>query len=144
MRQTKLISLLAILVIASLLVAACGTAQPAAAPTVAPTAAPTPTEAMAKFTLECDIDTDHYGWYIDGEKGAYTSKSNDVTQSREYDPDGNLTFITIEVDETRTYKESGNSYVFVGEISLNVKDDTVAYHITATGETLPEPQTCQP
>jgi hypothetical protein len=98
-----------------------------------------------KYTLECDIDTDHYGWSIDGEKGAYTSKQNkDVSRTSEYDPDGNLTFMTIEVDVTRTYEESGNSYIFVGEISLNVKDDTVAYHITATGETLPEPQTCQP
>jgi len=97
-----------------------------------------------EYTLGCDIDTDHYGWSIDGEEGGYiTAYNGDVTQSREYDPDGNLVSITVEVDETRTYEESGNIYVFVGEINLNVKDGTVGYTITATGETLPEPQTCQ-
>lgn len=98
----------------------------------------------SNYTLECDIDTDHYGWRIDGEEGAFSTKLNrDVTQSSEYDPDGHLTAIKVEVDETRTYEESGNVYVFVGEINLDVLDDTVSYFITVTGETLAEAQTCQ-
>jgi len=98
----------------------------------------------SNYTLECEIDTDQYGWRIDGEEGAFSTKLNrDVTQSSEYDPDGHLTAIKVEVDETRTYEESGNVYVFVGEINLDVLDDTVSYQITVTGETLAEAQTCQ-
>ena len=100
------------------------------------------TEAKQEYTLECDIDTEQYSIMISGEEGPLTTQTHGESTSTEY-KDGNLVSITVEVNRTMTFEDSGNSYDIVGEISVNFQTEVVNYEITATGDNFEEPQTCK-
>lgn len=95
------------------------------------------------YTLECNIDTEQYGFVIDGEDGPVSIQTNGETTQSFYNPSGNIDSVTVEVNRTFTFEESGNSYDIVGEIIVDFRTDTVTYDITATGDSFEEPQTCK-
>ena len=94
------------------------------------------------YALECNIDTEQYGFVITGEDGPITVKTQGERTSTFYD-DGKMSSISVEVNRTLTFEDSGNSYDIVGDIHVDFQTDVVEYDITATGDTFTEPQTCQ-
>ena len=95
------------------------------------------------FALECTIDMEQYGFKITGEDGPITVQTQGESTSTEYTAAGNMSAITVEVNRTLTFENSGNSYDLVGDIHVDFQTDTVEYDITATGDTFTEPQTCK-
>lgn len=95
------------------------------------------------YSLECNIDTEQYGFNIDGEEGPVSIQTLGESTKSMYDPNGNMISIAVEVNRTLTFEESGNSYTIVGSINIDFQTDTVKYDITTTGDTFEEPQTCK-
>lgn len=98
--------------------------------------------AKQEYALECNIDTEQYGFGITGEEGPITTNTHGESTSREI-KDGKVTSITVEIDRTMTFENSGNSYDIVGEVSVNFQTEVVNYEITATSDAFDEPQTCK-
>ena len=94
------------------------------------------------YTLECNIDTEQYGFKITGEEGPITMQTQGESTSTDY-IDGKMSAIDVEINRTLTYENSGNSYELVGDIRVNFVTGVVEYDITATGDTFTEPQTCK-
>ena len=94
------------------------------------------------YTLECNIDTEQYGFSIDGEEGPVTTQTHGESTSSNY-VDGNMSSITVEINRTMTFESSGNSYDLEGEIKVDFLTGIIKYDITATGDTFEEPQTCK-
>ena len=94
------------------------------------------------YTLECNIDTEQYGFSISGEEGPVTIQTHGESTSTEYQ-DGNMSSIKVEVNRTLTFENSGNSYDLEGEINVDFLNGIVKYDITATGDTFEEPQSCK-
>ena len=94
------------------------------------------------YALECNIDTEQYGFSIAGEDGPIIIQTQGESTSSEYF-DGSMTEITIEVNRTLTFEDSNNSYDIVGDIHVDFLAEIVEYDITATGDTFAEPQTCK-
>lgn len=98
--------------------------------------------AKQEYTLECNIDTEQYGFTINGEEGPLTTQTHGESRSTEF-KDGKMSSTIIEINRTMTFQDTGHSYDIEGEISVNFLTGVVAYDITAAGETFDEPQTCQ-
>ena len=98
--------------------------------------------AKQEYTLECNIDTEQYGFKIIGEEGSLTTETHGESRKTEF-KDGKMSSTTIEINRTMTFNDSGNSYDIEGEVSVNFLTEVVTYDITATGDTFDEPQTCQ-
>jgi len=94
------------------------------------------------YALECNIDTESYVFSIEGEEGPVSTQTHGETTKSFYDPGGAMTTISVEINRTMTFDESGNSYDLVGSINVDFRTYTVKYDITASGETFGEPQTC--
>ena len=94
------------------------------------------------YALECNIDMEQYGFKITGEDGPITVQTQGERTSTFYD-DGKMSSISVEVDRTLTFENSGNSYDIVGDIHVDFQTEIVEYEITATGDTFTEPQTCK-
>ena len=95
-----------------------------------------------EYTLECDIDTEQYGFKINGEDGPINTQTHGESTSSKYQ-DGKMSSITVEINRTMTFEDSGNSYDIEGVISVNFLTEVVTYDITATGDSFDEPQTCK-
>lgn len=95
------------------------------------------------YALECNIDTEQYGFKISGEDGPITVQTKGETTSTFYDPNGKVSGISVEVNRTLTFEDSGNSYDIVGDIHVDFQTDVVEYDITASGDTFAEPQSCK-
>jgi hypothetical protein len=95
------------------------------------------------YSLECEIDTQQYGFKISGEDGPISVQTQGEKTQSKYDANGQIESVIVEVNRTLTFEDSGNSYTVVGSINLDPKNETVSYDITATGDTFEEPQTCQ-
>ena len=98
MKKVKLFLVL-ILVVLSLATAVCGGAK-------------------EEYTLECNIDTEQYGFMINGEDGPLTTETHGESTSSKYQ-DGKMSSITVEINRTMTFEDSGNSYDIEGVISVN-------------------------
>lgn len=97
-----------------------------------------------KYELVCEVDTESYKYWIEGEEGEFRELNvSDMTRSQVFSPSGVLESVEIEFDQKRTYSESGNVYYFKGTVVVDFVQDTVSYEITATGDTIDGPQTCK-
>ncbi len=113
------------------------------APRFTPTPAFTPTPTPPPYQLVCNITTDSYGFEIDGETGEATSSMNDTT-SYHYGASGQVSAITVEINEELTYSNTKHTYKITGQISLNMDSNSVTYNVTATGDMFgDQPQTCK-
>lgn len=110
-------------------------------PTPTPTPIPpTPTPACM---LKCNINTERYGFEITCESGQVSKTVSDKT-NLEYGAAGNVSKVTVQVNQELTYKDSGNEYKVTGKIIVNATQKSVNYDITATGGAFSEtPQTCK-
>lgn len=140
-KRTVLPRYFSLVLIASLLLAGCG-AGGAAQPTQPPAQTATPT--TPPYVLKCEIGLEKYVITIDGESGETTTQMTDETTSYGYTPEGQQETLTLALNRTLTYTESGHAYQIRGKIVLNLLKNSVAYDITASGGGFGDvPQTCQ-
>jgi len=119
-----------------LLIAGCGEtlAGPTGTPTpVPPTAEPTATPTPACM-LECEVGTEKYSIGITCESGPMTIQhlQNEKTTSK-YDSSGNRTEISLNINRKRTYENTQNAYIIVGDISVDLVQNKADYRIVVTG-----------
>jgi hypothetical protein len=115
------------------------TSTPTATPTDTPTLTPTPTPACK---VNCDVGTEGYGIEITCESGQVTTEFFNESTSFEYDSSGQRQIIKVQLNQKRTYENTGNTYKIVGNIVVDKPN--VSYHITVTGGVFGEmPQTCE-
>ncbi|MCK5054860.1 MAG: hypothetical protein KAR65_11295 [Anaerolineales bacterium] len=131
-----------------LLLAGCGEtpAGPAGTPTpVPPTAEPTapPTPACM---LECEVGTEKYSIGITCESGPMTIEHlQDEKTTFQYDSSGNRTEIGLNINRKRTYENTQNAYVIVGNIVVDLVQDSADYRIVVTGGEFGDTsQICEP
>ena len=90
-------------------------------------------DSNSKYNLICNIGTDDYSIGIDGESGTFTTEySNEGTQYG-YNALGQIETITLNLNRTLTYEDTGNKYTITGVIIVNTIDQTVQWDILATG-----------
>ena len=97
--------------------------------------------AEQEYTLVCDIDTEQFSFMINGEEGPLTTQTHGESRSSDY-KDGKMVSLSMDINRTMTFEDTGNSYDLVGEISIDFSKELVNYEITVTGDTFAEPQTC--
>lgn len=90
----------------------------------------------------CNIDTESYGFEFAGEEGPASIQNHGETTTSNYDPNGKQTGVTVEVNRTVTFENSGNSYTIVGKIEVDFVNEEVSYDVTATSDVYDVPQTC--
>ena len=131
-----------------LLLTGCGEtlAGPTGTPTpVPPTAEPTATPTPACM-LECEVSTEKYSIGITCESGPMTIEhlQNEKT-TYQYDSSGNRTEISLNINRKRTYENTQNAYVIVGNIDVDLVQSSVDYRIVVTGGEFGDtPQICKP
>ncbi len=104
--------------------------------TVAPQVADT-------VALKCEIGTEKYSIGIEGESGKLTIGHHNEGTQFGYNANGQRETITITLNRTLTYEDSGNSYDVTGYIEINELENSVSYDIQAIGEPFGDvPQTC--
>lgn len=84
------------------------------------------------YTLVCEVDTEGYGIGIDGETGSRTTEYHGESTIYGTNDDGQST-ITVNINRTVTYGDTGNVYEITGVIVLNEATNTVEWEISATG-----------
>jgi hypothetical protein len=94
------------------------------------------------YALVCEIDMEGYTFKIEGEEGPVSIQTQGESTQSKYDPNGALSSVEVEVNRVLTFEESGNAYTLVGKISVDFQSNSVNYKVTATGDTLEEPQIC--
>jgi len=111
-------------------------------PTATPTGTPTPTNTPTPACkVKCDVNTEGYSIKITCESGPTTTTYNDST-SFEYDNLGRVKVVKVQLNQERTYENTGNTYKIIGNIVVDKPN--VSYHITVTGGVFGEtPQTCE-
>ena len=63
----------------------------------------------------------------------------------QYDSSGNRTEISLNINRKRTYENTQNAYVIVGDISVDLVQNTANYMIRVTGGAFRDtPQICKP
>jgi hypothetical protein len=101
--------------------------------------------------VKCDVDAERYRIEITCESGQMAVKVNDTT-SFEYDDVGRRKAVKVQLDQERTYENTGNTYKIAGDISIGfeygdagqVVNQPVNYRITVTGGVFGEvPQICE-
>jgi hypothetical protein len=115
-----------LMVMASLSLSSCGPGQ-----LFGPTFTPTPT--TPPYALKCDIGTEQYSIAIEGETGEVITESNNESTKFGYAASGQRETITVGLNRTVSYKETGHTYKITGQIAVNIIQNTVTYEITATG-----------
>lgn len=85
------------------------------------------------YALKCDIGTEQYSLSIEGETGEVTVQSNNESSTVKYN-NGAQESITVNVNRTLTYKETGHEYTITGTIAVDLVKNAVTYDITATGD----------
>jgi len=137
-----------VLTLIVVLLTGCGEAlaEPTATPTpVPPTAEPTATATPA-CALECDVSTESYSIVITCESGPMTIEhlQNEKTTTQ-YDSSGNKTEISLNINRKRTYQNTQNAYVIVGNINVDLVQSTANHMIRVTGGAFGDTtQTCKP
>lgn len=102
--------------------------------------APTPTPACA---FQCNIGAESYGFDFTCESGVVNTEMNNST-SFGYDASGQVSSITVAVNQKQTYASTQHTYNIVGTIIIDKAAGTNSYNITATGGALGDaPQTCK-
>jgi len=113
--------------------------RPIPTSTLSPEPPSTPTPTCA---LQCSIDTESYGFDFTCESGPVSKEMNNTTQLK-YDS-GQVSQVTVQVDQKQTYSSSGNTYNIAGTIMVDVTAGNVSYDIQATGGEFGDtPQTCK-
>lgn len=122
-----------------LLTVACASAppEPTATPTLIPTNTPIPPTPTPSCEVVCNVGTERYGIEITCESGTMTVSRSDSTTF------GDNT-IKLELDQSRTYENTGNTYQINGTINVDEAAGTVDYFITVTGGVFGSvPQVCE-
>jgi len=91
--------------------------------------------------LNCNIGTDDYSIDITCESGATTTTFNNQSTEYQYD-NGVVSVVKLNLNQTRTYENTNNTYNIVGVITVNKKLNTVTHNITVSGGAFRDPQTC--
>ena len=91
--------------------------------------------------VECDIGTEEYSIVITCESGSTTTTYNNESTEYEYDDSG-LSGLKLNLNQTRTYENTNNTYQIVGVINVNLRQNTVTHNITVSGGVFNDPQTC--
>ena len=131
-----------VLIIISLLLVGCG-GQSIIQPITTATPIPPTATATPMFVLKCDINTDTYGFEIIGETGTCEYSYNETT-NYEYDDSGQMSGITVNVNQDLSYENNQHEYHIRGTIKINPITNELTYNITATGDTFGNsPQTCK-
>ena len=91
--------------------------------------------------VECDIGTDEYSIVITCESGSTTTTYNNESTEYQYDNIG-LSGIKLNLNQSRTYENTNNTYQIVGVINVNLRQNTVTHNITVSGGVFNDPQTC--
>ena len=86
-----------------------------------------------KYDLICDIGTDDYSIRIEGESGSLATQYNNESTQYSYNATGQIETITLNLNRTLTYTDSGNEYTITGFIIVNTMTETVEWDILATG-----------
>lgn len=148
MRNRRRLQQVFVLTLIVLLLTGCG--ETLARPTTTPTAVPPTAEPTATATpacaLECDVGTERYSIVITCESGpmsTVTLQNEKITT--QYDSSGNKTEISLNINRERTYENTQNAYVIVGNIKVDLVNSKANYTITATGGAFGDTsQTCRP
>ena len=91
--------------------------------------------------VECDIGTEEYSIVITCESGSTTTTYNNESTEYEYDDSG-LSGLKLNLNQTRTYENTNNTYQIVGVINVNLRQNTTTHNITVSGGVFNDPQTC--
>ena len=91
--------------------------------------------------LICNIGTEGYSINISCESGGTSTTYNDSMEYR-YDSNGNRIGIKVNLNQTRTYLNTGNTYTIVGVIEVDLIKNTETHSITVSGGRFANPQTC--
>jgi len=110
-------------------------------PTPEPTATPTPA-----CMLECEVGTEKYSIGITCESGPMTIEHlQDEKTTFKYDSSGNRTEISLNINRKRTYENTQNAYIIVGDISIDLVQNKADYRIVVTGGEFGDTsQICEP
>lgn len=99
-------------------------------------------EKESDCTLECDIGTDEYSILISCESGSTTTTYNNESTQYQYDNMG-VSGIILNLNQSRTYENTNNTYQIVGTIEVNYRTNTVTHNITVSGGAFNAAQTCK-
>lgn len=92
--------------------------------------------------LVCNIGTESYSIEITCESGSTTTEYNNESTEYQYDSYGKLSGLKLNLNQSRTYENTQNTYQIVGVINVNLTQNTVTHNITVTGGVFNDPQTC--
>ncbi len=92
--------------------------------------------------IKCDIGTEEYSIEITCESGSMSTEFNSQSTGYEYDDQGNVIKIKLNLDQSRTYENTMNTYQIVGVININLRNNTVTHNITVSGGVFKDPQNC--
>ena len=90
-------------------------------------------DSNSKYNLICNIGTNDYSIGIEGESGALTTEYNNESTQYGYNSLGQRETITLNLNRTLTYEDTGNKYTITGLIIVNTIAQTVQWDILATG-----------
>ena len=92
--------------------------------------------------LVCNIDAESYSFTISCESGGYSTTFNNESTQYEYGSTGKLIGIKLNLNRTRTYLNTNNTYTIVGVIQVNLIQKTATHNVTVSGGMFVNPQTC--
>jgi YD repeat-containing protein len=107
-----------------------------------PTSSKTITFSFTECALACNIGTQSYSIGITCESGTIITTYHGQSTEYQYDNNGKLIGIKINLNQTRTYVNTNNSYTIVGIIEINLNQNTETHNITVSGGKFQNPQTC--
>ena len=104
---------------------------------------PEPGDKEPECAIKCDVSTEEYSIEITCESGSIITEYHDQSTEYEYDPSNGQTIgIKINLNQSRTYENTMNTYQIVGVINVNLRQNTVTHNITVSGGVFNAPQTC--
>jgi YD repeat-containing protein len=92
--------------------------------------------------LLCDIGTESYSIGISCESGSTITTYNGESTEYQYDSFSRLSGLKLNLNRTRTYENTNNTYTIVGVIEVDLIQDTETHDITVSGGKFTDPQTC--
>jgi hypothetical protein len=92
--------------------------------------------------LLCDIGTESYSIGISCESGSTITTYYNQSTEYQYDSFGRLSALKLNLNQTRTYENTNNTYTIVGVIMIDLIQDTETHDITVSGGKFTDPQTC--
>ncbi len=107
-----------------------------------PTCSKTITFSFVECALVCNIGIQSYSIGITCESGSIITTYHNQSTQYQYDNFGKLIGIKINLNQTRTYINTNNTYTIVGVIEINLNQNTETHNITVSGGRFINPQTC--